>query len=149
MTTDSNTTSYEHTLALITAIISQSENKRARANLYKEIKTAQFFVAAYSLPLPVVHGTARHEPHKVDDVTKIPLYTAVGADGSKALLAYLDTETLNKHCKDAFIITLSGAELLNLVHLQAHLAAVVLNTTAGWIGIPQTDVRFLLKGYAP
>lgn len=141
-----NTNSSVNILELILAAISKPTSKRLRANLYKHIKTAHFYLAAYSLPLSVAHGSA--SPNTTADLTKIPLYTAVGPDGSKALLAYLDIKTLNEQCKDAFIIEISGLEVLNLVLLQEQLAALVLKTHAGWLGIPKTDVRLMAKGYA-
>ncbi len=146
MTNSLNTISSNNILELILESINNPESKRARANLYKHIKTAHFYLAAYSLPVTVAHGSAA--PNTTTDLTKVPLYTAVGADGSKALLAYLDIKTLHEQCKDAFIVEMSGVEVLNLVLLQEHLAALVLKTHAGWLGIPKTDVRLIAKGYA-
>jgi hypothetical protein len=143
-----NTNSYDVIFELIAAIISQPESKRARANLYKQIKSATLYVAAHYLPIGVVHGS-ESEPNTTSKLTKVPLYTAEGADGSKALLAYLDTNTLKEQCKDAFIVELSGLDVLNLVLLQEHFAALVVKTSAGWAGIPRADVRLLVKGYAP
>lgn len=144
MTNNVNTTSSEDFLQLMQAVINEPQSQTHRKQLYKHIKDQQFFIAAQSLPLDAVNGTRPD----LDKMTKVPLFTAEGADGSKAMLAYTDTATLQAQCPNAFIVQLSGAEILNLVLLQSNLAALVLKAGIGWVGITKPDVRLMIKGYA-
>lgn len=121
-------------------MIAQPQNQSLRDQLYRQVKSQQLFIASYGIPVDT--------PKQANDLVKIPLYTAEAPDGSKALLAYLDTDTLKAQCKEAFIVRLSGAQALDLVLMQDHLAALVLKASFGWVGISKTDVRRLVKGYA-
>ena len=129
---------------LMQQVINDPQSQVLRSKLYPYLKAKQFFVAAHHLPELAVSG----EQFILQKNAEIPLALAEGADGSLALLAYVDTATLQAQCPNSLILQLSGADVLNLVLAQNNLSALVVKAHIGWVGITKADVRFIVKGYA-
>ncbi|PTQ89281.1 hypothetical protein [Agitococcus lubricus] len=143
MVSKTNTITYENFSQAMQAIIRQEDIANARRALYKFLPEQRLYLAAHTLPANKISTEAQ----TLDELAKLSLFCAQGADNSTALLSYTDTQTLTAQCKDSFIVELSGADALNLVLMQHKFAALVVKSAQGWVGITKTDIRLLVKGY--
>lgn len=134
---------------LVQAIINDPKSNSARQQLYRQVKNGRYFLAVHGIPLNVYNTLNQQQVFVSQQLMKMPLQLAMAENGSKALLAYLDKETLDTNAPNHWTIEVSGNDLLNLVLLQEELSAVVLKGNMGWAGIAKEDVRLLMKGYAP
>ena len=134
---------------LVQAIINDPKSNSARQQLYRQVKNGRYFLAAHGIPFDAYNALNQQQVFASQQLMKVPLQLAIAENGSKALLAYLDKETLDANAPNHWTIEVSGNDLLNLVLLQEELSAVVLKGNMGWAGIAKEDVRMLMKGYAP
>ena len=134
---------------LVQAIINDPKSNSARQQLYRQVKNGRYFLAVHGIPLDAYNALNQQQVFVSQQLMKVPLQLAIAENGSKALLAYLDKETLDRNAPNHWTIEVSGNDLLNLVLLQEDLSAVVLKGNMGWAGIAKEDVRLLMKGYAP
>ena len=134
---------------LVQAIINDPKSNSARQQLYKQVKNGRYFLAAHGIPLDAYNTLNQQQVFISQQLMKVPLQLAVADNGSKALLAYLDKETLDSNAPNHWTIEVSGSDLLNLVLMNEDFSAVVLKGNMGWAGIAKEDVRMLMKGYAP
>ena len=133
---------------LVLAIINDPTSKIARQQLYKHVKQARFFLAVYGIPLDMHNALNQQKVFKSEQLQHMPIQLAVTDSGSKALLAYLDTETLAANAPNHWVVEVSGSDLLNLVLLNPEFDAAVLKGNMGWAGIAKEDAHLLMKGYA-
>lgn len=134
---------------LVQAIINDPKSNSARQQLYRQVKNGRYFLAVHGIPFDAYNALNQQQVFVSQQFMKVPLQLAIAENGSKALLAYLDKETLDRNAPNHWTIEVSGNDLLNLVLLQEELSAVVLKGNMGWAGIAKEDVRMLMKGYAP
>ena len=134
---------------LVQAIINDPKSNSARQQLYRQVKNGRYFLAVHGIPLDAYNALNQQQVFVSQQLMKVPLQLAIAENGSKALLAYLDKETLDRNAPNHWTIEVSGNDLLNLVLLQEEVSAVVLKGNMGWAGIAKEDVRLLMKGYAP
>ena len=73
---------------------------------------------------------------------KIPLQTAT-KQGSKALIAYTDLETLQAQAPNHWQIEVTGKDLLGILLMSPNFDAVILNTPQGWAGISKQEATML------
>ncbi|MBP8110945.1 MAG: hypothetical protein KAY00_01220 [Agitococcus sp.] len=133
---------------LVSAIINDPTSKTARQNLYQQVKNGRFFLAVHGIPLNLYNALDSNQVFVNQQLINMPLQLAVADNGSKALLAYLDKETLDANAPNHWAIEVSGSDLLNLVILNHEFSATVLKGSMGWAGIAKEDARLLMKGYA-
>jgi hypothetical protein len=134
---------------LVQAIINDPKSNSARQQLYRQVKNGRYFLALYGIPLDAYNALNQQQVFVSQQLMKMPIRLAMAENGSKALLAYLDKETLDTNAPNHWIIEVSGVDLLNLVLLQEELSAVVLKGNMGWASIAKEDIRMLMKGYTP
>ncbi len=141
-----NTTPTIHELVL--AIINDPTSNMARQQLYKHIKQGRFFLAVYGIPFDMHTALNQAQTFNSTQLMHMPLQLAVADSGSKALLAYLDTDTLTANAPNHWVVEVSGSDLLTLVLVNPEFDAAVLKGNMGWAGIAKEDARLLMKGYA-
>jgi hypothetical protein len=134
---------------LVQAIINDPKSNSARQQLYRQVKNGHYFLAVYGIPFDAYNALNQQQVFVSQQLMKMPLQLALADNGSKALLAYLDKETLDTNAPNHWTIEVSGNDLLNLVLMNEEFSAVVLKGNMGWAGIAKEDVRLLMKGYAP
>ena len=134
---------------LVLAIINDPTSKIARQQLYKHIKQGRFFLAVYGIPLDMHNALNQAQTFNSTQLMHMPLQLAIADSGSKALLAYLDADTLTANAPNHWVVEVSGSDLLNLVLLNPEFDAAVLKGKMGWAGIAKEDAHLLMKGYAP
>lgn len=134
---------------LVLAIVNNPKSNSARQQLYKHVKNGHYFLAVHGIPFDIYNTLNQQGMFVSKQLMNMPLQLAEANNGSKALLAYLDKETLDINAPNHWTIEVSGHDLLNLVLLNEALSAVVLKGNMGWAGIAKEDVRLLMKGYAP
>jgi hypothetical protein len=110
--------------------------------LYRHIKQAQFYLAAYAIPLELKEALGKNPLIINNAFTKIPLQMAT-KNGSNALIAYVDLETLQAQAPNHWQIEVTGKDLLNLLLMSPNFDAVVLNTAQGWAGITKEEATML------
>lgn len=132
---------------LVLVVVNRPDDNDARQLLYKHIKQAQFFLAAYAVPIELKQALGINPLIINDSFTKIPLQTAT-KQGSKALIAYTDLETLQAQAPNHWQIEVTGKDLLNLLLMSPNFDAVILNTAQGWAGISKEEATMLTSTVA-
>jgi hypothetical protein len=123
---------------LVLIIVHRPDDNDARQLLYRHIKQAQFYLAAYAIPLELKEALGKNPLIINNAFTKIPLQMAT-KNGSNALIAYVDLETLQAQAPNHWQIEVTGKDLLNLLLMSPNFDAVVLNTAQGWAGITKEE----------
>jgi len=136
------TTSTPSIKDLILIIVHRPDDNDARQLLYRHIKQAQFYLAAYAIPMEMKEALGKAPLIINQAFTKIPLQMATKGD-SKALIAYVDLETLQQQAPNHWPIEMTGKDLLNLLLMSPNFDAVVLNTDKGWAGITKEEATML------
>ena len=137
------TIKHETIQALIFTIVNEPENTLARQTLHQAMLDANFYLAAYGIPLEMKQALDQKPLIISEQLTKIPLQTATKGD-SKALIAYNDLATLQKQAPNHWQLEMTGKDLLNLLLISPNFDAVVLNSAQGWVGITQEEARALV-----
>jgi hypothetical protein len=132
---------------LVLIVVNRPNDNDARQLLYKHIKQAQFFLAAYAIPLELKQALTINPLIINDSFTKIPLQTAT-KQGSKALIAYTDLETLQAQAPNHWQIEVTGKDLLSLLLSSPNFDAVILNTAQGWAGVTKEEATMLTSTVA-
>jgi|GEM_PF-2206439 hypothetical protein len=127
---------------LVLIIVHRPDDNDARQLLYRHIKQAQFYLAAYAIPLELKEALGKNPLIINNAFTKIPLQMAT-KNGSNALIAYVDLETLQAQAPNHWQIEVTGKDLLNLLLMSPNFDAVVLNTAQGWAGITKEEATML------
>ena len=137
------TIKHETIQALIFTIVNEPENTLARQTLHQAMLDANFYLAAYGIPLEMKQALDQKPLIISEQLTKIPLQTATKGD-SKALIAYNDLATLQKQAPNHWQLEMTGKDLLNLLLISPNFDAVVLNSAQGWVGITQEEAKALI-----
>ncbi len=132
---------------LVLIIVHRPDDNDARQLLYRHIKQAQFYLAAYAIPLELKEALGKNPLIINNAFTKIPLQMAT-KNGSNALIAYVDLETLQAQAPNHWQIEVTGKDLLNLLLISPNFDAVVLNTAQGWAGITKEEATMLNSSVA-
>ncbi|MBK6756135.1 MAG: hypothetical protein IPL02_04280 [Moraxellaceae bacterium] len=132
---------------LVLIVVSRPDDSDARQLLYRHIKQAQFFLAAYAVPLELKQALGISPLIINESFTKIPLQMAT-KNGSNALIAYVDLETLQAKAPNHWQIEVTGKDLLNLLLMSPNFDAVILNTAQGWAGITKEEATMLTSTVA-
>lgn len=132
---------------LVLIIVNRPDDSDARQLLYRHIKQAQFFLAAYAVPLELKQALGISPLIINESFTKIPLQMAT-KNGSNALIAYVDLETLQAKAPNHWQIEVTGKDLLNLLLMSPNFDAVILNTAQGWAGISKEEATMLTSTVA-
>jgi hypothetical protein len=132
---------------LVLIIVNRPDDNDARQLLYRHIKQAQFYLAAYAIPLELKEALGKNPLIINNAFTKIPLQMAT-KNGSNALIAYVDLETLQAQAPNHWQIEVTGKDLLNLLLISPNFDAVVLNTAQGWAGITKEEATMLNSSVA-
>lgn len=127
---------------LINIIVHRPDDADARQLLYRHVKQAQFLLAAYAIPMEMKEALGNNPIIINSAFNKIPLQTAT-KQGSKALIAYTDLETLQKQAPNHWQIEVTGKDLLSILLMSPNFDAVVLNTAQGWAGISKQEATML------
>ena len=134
---------FETIQALIVTIVNEPENTLARQTLNQAMLDANFYLAAYGIPLEMKQALEQKPLIISQQLTKIPLQTATKGN-SKALIAYNDLVTLQKNAPNHWQLEMTGRDLLNLLLISPNFDAIVLNSTQGWVGITQQEAKQLV-----
>jgi hypothetical protein len=132
---------------LVLIIVNRPDDNDARQLLYRHIKQAQFYLAAYAIPLELKEALGKNPLIINNAFTKIPLQMAT-KNGSNALIAYVDLETLQAQAPNHWQIEVTGKDLINLLLMSPNFDAVVLNTAQGWAGITKEEATMLNSSVA-
>lgn len=132
---------------LVLIVVNRPDDNDARQLLYKHIKQAQFFLAAYAVPIELKQALGINPLIINESFTKIPLQTAT-KQGSKALIAYTDLETLQAQAPNHWQIEVTGKDLLSLLLSSPNFDAVILNTAQGWAGVSKEEATMLTSTVA-
>lgn len=135
---------FETIQALIVTIVNEPENTLARQTLHQAMLDANFYLAAYGIPLEMKQALDQKPLIISQQLTKIPLQTATKGN-SKALIAYNDLVTLQKNAPNHWQLEMTGRDLLNLLLISPNFDAVVLNSAQGWVGITQEEAKALVQ----
>lgn len=135
---------FETIQALIVTIVNEPENTLARQTLHQAMLDANFYLAAYGIPLEMKQALEQKPLIISQQLTKIPLQTATKGN-SKALIAYNDLVTLQKNAPNHWQLEMTGRDLLNLLLISPNFDAVVLNSAQGWVGITQEEAKALVQ----
>jgi len=134
---------FETIQALIVTIVNEPENTLARQTLNQAMLDANFYLAAYGIPLEMKQALEQKPLIISQQLTKIPLQTATKGN-SKALIAYNDLVTLQKNAPNHWQLEMTGRDLLNLLLISPNFDAIVLNSAQGWVGITQQEAKQLV-----
>ncbi|HMY28770.1 MAG TPA: hypothetical protein PKL69_04125 [Agitococcus sp.] len=135
---------FETIQALIVTIVNEPENTLARQTLHQAMLDANFYLAAYGIPLEMKQALDQKPLIISQQLTKIPLQTATKGN-SKALIAYNDLTTLQKQAPNHWQLEMTGRDLLNLLLISPNFDAIVLNSAQGWVGITQEEAKALVQ----
>ena len=135
---------FETIQALIVTIVNEPENTLARQTLHQAMLDANFYLAAYGIPLEMKQALEQKPLIISQQLTKIPLQTATKGN-SKALIAYNDLVTLQKNASNHWQLEMTGRDLLNLLLISPNFDAIVLNSAQGWVGITQEEAKALVQ----
>ncbi|HMU86822.1 MAG TPA: hypothetical protein PLF28_03925 [Agitococcus sp.] len=135
---------FETIQALIVTIVNEPENTLARQTLHQAMLDANFYLAAYGIPLEMKQALDQKPLIISQQLTKIPLQTATKGN-SKALIAYNDLVTLQKNAPNHWQLEMTGRDLLNLLLISPNFDAIVLNSAQGWVGITQEEAKALVQ----
>ncbi|HRH92629.1 MAG: hypothetical protein U1E99_10145 [Agitococcus sp.] len=135
---------FETIQALIVTIVNEPENTLARQTLHQAMLDANFYLAAYGIPLEMKQALEQKPLIISQQLTKIPLQTATKGN-SKALIAYNDLVTLQKNAPNHWQLEMTGRDLLNLLLISPNFDAIVLNSAQGWVGITQEEAKALVQ----
>lgn len=127
---------------LINIIVARPDDTDARQLLYRHLKKAKFFLAAYAIPMEMKEALGKNPIIINSAFTKIPLQTAT-KQGSKALIAYTDLETLQTQAPNHWQIEVTGQDLLSILLMSPNFDAVILNNQQGWAGVSKEQAMML------
>ena len=127
---------------LVLIVVHRPDDNDARQLLYRHIKQNNFYLAAYAIPMELKQALTINPLIINESFTKIPLQTAT-KNNSKALIAYVDLETLQAQAPNHWQIEVTGKDLLTLLLISPNFDAVILNTAQGWAGITKEEANHI------